>query len=162
MIFEGSQVSYTGLDGSDLCQGDQGRVLSVDGAVAHVMWTTGTCASQVSPVYDSDLISLAAVDGVSDSLQDSLDVSSLVSFSVRQTFDSGGEVAVLNEMAEAGSLAVFGAIAEDALALVTSRIRADAAFHTVVAELDEDEAESVLRLASICLVRDAFADLASD
>jgi hypothetical protein len=39
---------------------------------------------------------------------------------------------------------------------VASRIRADASFRVVIADLDDDEAESVLRLASACLIRDAF------
>lgn len=155
MIVEGSAVSYTGLDGDDLCQGDQGRVLSVSGPVVHVMWSTGAYLGDVLPVYESDLVSLAAIDD-SDPLTDSLEVGSLSTFSARQAYDSGGEVAVLNEMAEAGNLAVFASIAEDALSLVASRIRCDPAFHLAVAELDEDEAESVLRLASVCLVRDAF------
>lgn len=155
MVIEGSQVSFTGWDSDELCYGDQGRVLAISGSVAHVMWATGSCAEQVLPVYDSDLALLAALAEVPD-LTDSLEVGSLATFSVRQVFDSGGEVAVINEMAEAGSLAVFASIAEDALTMVASRIRADLAFRAVMADLDDDEAESVLRLASICLVRDAF------
>lgn len=153
MIVEGAVVAYTGLSEGDLCSGDQGRVLSLSGPVAHVLWTTGSFVDQVVPVYDSDLASLASMD---DSLSDSLEVGSLATFSARQVYDAGGEVAVLNEMAEAGSLATFASIAEDALSLVASRIRCDPSFHLAVAELDEDEAESVLRLASVCLVRDAF------
>lgn len=155
MVVEGASVSFTGLDEGDLRQGDRGRVLSVSGPVAHIMWTTGSCADQVSPVYDSDLVLVGSLE--TDALADSLDVGALATFSARQVFDSGGEAAVINEMAEAGSLTVFAAIAEDALSMVASRIRADSSFRDVMADLEDDEAEAVLRMASICLVRDAFS-----
>jgi hypothetical protein len=157
MVSEGAEVAYTGLDGGDLCSGDQGRVLSLSGPVAHVFWTTGSCTDQVVPVYDRDLLPLASSDGMTDMLGDSLEVESLPPFSARAVYDSGGEVAVLNEMAETGSLAMFASIAEDALTLVASRIRSDSAFHAVMADLEDDEAEAVLRMASICLIRDAFS-----
>lgn len=156
MVCEGSKVSYAGVDGDDLLSGDQGRVLSISGEVAHVMWATGSCVGQVLPVYDQDLVSLGASEASQDVLGDCLDVGGLVTFSARQTYDGGGEVAVLDAMAQAGHLAMFADVAQDALALVASRIRSDASFRSVVADLDEDEAESVLRLASACLVRDAF------
>lgn len=156
MVCEGSNVSYAGVDGDDLLTGDQGRVLSVADTVAHVLWATGSCVNRVLPVYDTDLVSLGSSEAAQDVLGDCLEVGGLVTFSSRQAYDTGGEVAVLDAMAEAGHLAMFADVAQDALALVASRIRSDASFRAVVADLDEDEAESVLRLASACLVRDAF------
>jgi hypothetical protein len=157
MVREGASVSYTGVDGEYLATGDQGRVLSVSDTVAHVLWATGSCVGQVSAAYDQDLLSLGSGGGADDALDDCLEVGGLVTFSARQAYDGGGEVAVLDQMAEAGHLAMFADVAQDALALVASRIRSDASFRAVVADLDEDEAESVLRLASACLVRDAFS-----
>lgn len=158
MMREGTKVSYTGMDEGGLSMGDQGRVLSSAGAVTHVMWSTGSLAHQVTPVYDHDLASLGSQQAVSDALEDSLDVGGLMSFSARRAFDVGGEVAVLNEMAEAGHLASFSQIAEEAITHVAARIRQDASFRAVAADLDEEEAESVLRLASACLIRDAFGE----
>lgn len=159
MLHEGSKVSYTGVDMAGHALGDQGRVMAVSDSVAHVAWDTGHLAGQVVPVYDYDLVSLSARHAVSDALEDSLEVGGLVSFSVRRTYDTGGATAVLNEMAESGHLASFSSIAEQALGQVAHAIRHDASFRAVSADLDEEEAENVLRLASACLIRDAFGDV---
>ena len=157
MLREGGRVAYVGADAGSLRLGDQGTLLSVSGAVAHVRWDSGAAGGQVSAHYETDLTTLAPPrEVVACSLEDSLEVGGLVSFAVRDTFDSGGESAVLNAMAEAGHLAAFADIAQEALDLVSARIRRDASFQAVLADLDPEESEDVVRLASICLVRDAF------
>ena len=156
MMREGSKVSYTGMDADGVTLGDQGRVLATDGSRAEVLWYTGARTNQVTVADGYDLVVTGS--RVADSLEDSLEVGGLVTFSARHTYDQGGEVALLNQMAEAGHLAAFADIAEDALNLVASRLRHDASFRAVTAQLDEEEAEGVLRLASSCLIRDAFGD----
>jgi hypothetical protein len=155
VLREGSRVSYVGPPSDRLAMGDQGRLLSVSGSVGHVMWESGACQGQTSAHYDIDLATTGS-QGVQASIEDSLEVGGLVTFAVRDAYDTGGEVGVLNALAESGHLASFGDIAEEALTLVSTRIRRDASFQAVLADLDPEEAEGVLRLASACLIRDAF------
>lgn len=162
MIREGTKVVYTGNGGhpSDPATGDGGRVLLASGDVCHVMWSVGAQTGLVTAHYDSDLVALSAEAGID--LDDSLEVGGLVAFSARHTFDLGGRVAVLNEMAALGHLTSFADIAEEALATVSARVRLDPLFRSAVAGLEEDEAESVVRLAATCLIRDAFDADAED
>lgn len=156
MMREGSKVSYTGMDADGVSLGDQGAVLAASGPRAEVMWYTGSRTNQVTIVDEFDLVVTGS--RVSDGLEDSLEVGGLVTFSARHAYDEGGEVAILNQMADAGHLAAFADIAEEALSMVAARLRQDASFRAVTAQLDEEEAEGVLRLASSCLIRDAFGD----
>lgn len=164
MIREGSVVSYIGPDGvGGLASGDQGRVLATDYASGahHVMWSTGARRRQVDAIYENclaDADELRTASRSMDGLDDSLDVGSLVTFSARRTFDVGGPDAILNQMSESGHLASFTGYAEEAITLVSSRIRHDPSFLAVTAELDEDEAEDVFRTVSACLIRQAFTE----
>jgi hypothetical protein len=133
--------------------------LAVSSNAAHVQWHTGALQGQVELYDTGDLQSLPARRGaVEDSLDDSLDVAGLGTFTARQLYDETGPSGLLNAMADAGKLAAFQDIAEDALALVTERLRTSASFTAMAAHLDEDEAEQMIRLASVVLIRDAFGD----
>jgi hypothetical protein len=59
-------------------------------------------------------------------------------------------------MVDSGHLSAFASIAEEALALVSGRIRATDAVRSVVCHLDDTEADEVVRLAAAALIRDAF------
>lgn len=157
---DGQLVSYAGADGyDDLFVGDHGKVLVADGEIAHVMWTTGSRAGTVT-ITESELLTGSAEYemSVSGSLDDSLDVGGLTSFSSREVWDESGPVGLLNTMVETGHLASFLDIAEEALGLVSHRIRHDASIRVITAELDEDEAETLVRKAAAALIRDAFTD----
>jgi hypothetical protein len=157
MIHDGSRVTYTGMGDGPLVFDDQGRVLVVSGHAAHVQWKTGALAGQVTLVDVQDLTPLGTPrNAVEAALDDSLEVSGLGTFTARQIYDEGGSEALLNAMVDSGHLAAFGAIAEEALALVAGRIRTSDAFRSVMAHLDESETEEVVRLASAALIRDAF------
>lgn len=158
MIHDGSRVTYTGPDDGPLKPGDQGSVLAVSGHAAHVQWRTGSLQGQVD-IYDTDdLQPLTARQGaLEDSLDDSLDVAGLGRFTARQLYDETGPSGLLNAMANAGKLAAFQDIAEEALALITERLRTSASFTALAAHLDDDEADQMVRLASAALIRDAFA-----
>ncbi len=157
MIYDGSRVEYSGLGEGSLVHGDQGAALVVSGTCAHVQWKTGALAGQVTPVHTDDLLPLGSRQGaVEDSLDDSLEVSGLGTFTARQIYDEGGSQGLLNAMADTGRLAAFQEIAEEALSLVASRIRTSPSFIALSAHLDEDEAEETIRLASAVLIRDAF------
>jgi hypothetical protein len=157
MIYDGCRVAYTGLGDHGLIFDDQGSVLVASGTCAHVQWKTGSLAGQVTPVDIRDLTVLGSrAQAVEAALDESLEVAGLGTFTARQIFDEGGSEALLNAMVESGHLSAFSSIAEEALALVQGRIRAADAVRSVVAHLDESEADEVVRLAAAALIRDAF------
>lgn len=156
---EGCRVSYVG-DGSDgRALGDRGRLLVRSGGKGHVNWDDG----QVT-MHDLDF--LAASSGQTrqaavappDGLEDSLEVGPITMVGVRGVYDTEGGVGVLNAMATTGVLAAFPEIAAQAQHFVAGRIREDPSFHAVVAQLDDDEAEELVALASQVLLRDAWGD----
>lgn len=137
--------------------GDSGSLLALaGGSYAHVMWATGAHAGQTELVAVEDL-STGHV-AAKDPLADSLEVGGLAAFAVRQVMDTEGEAGVLNTMASLGHLTAFSSIAEEVMSSVTAKIRQDPSFREVMAHLDEEEAESLVRLATTCLVRDAFTE----
>lgn len=157
MIYDGCRVTYTGLDDGALAFDDQGKVLVTSGTCAHVQWKTGALAGQVTPVDTRDLTLLGSrAQAVEAALDDSLEVAGLGTFTARQIYDEGGSEALLNAMVDSGHLSSFASIAEEALTLVEGRIRASASVHSVIAHLDEPEADEVVRLAAAALIRDAF------
>lgn len=157
MIHDGTRVYYTGPQDGPLAHGDQGSVLAVSGHAAHVQWRTGSLAGQVDLYDTDDLQPLGTRQGtLEDTLDDSLDIAGLGTFTARQIIDDTGPTGLLNAMADAGHLAAFQDIAEEALALVAERIRTSASFTALAAHLDEDEADHMVRLASATLIRDAF------
>lgn len=158
MINDGTRVTYTGPDDGPLHNGDQGSVLATSSNAAHVHWHTGSLAGQVQLMDTSDLQPLGARQGaVEDALDDSLDVAGLGTFTARQLYDETGPSGLLNAMADAGRLSAFQPIAEEALQLITERLRTSASFTALAAHLDDDESDEVVRLAAAALIRDAFA-----
>jgi len=159
VITDGARVRYTGPENGPLRHDDQGSVLATSGHGAHVQWRTGAIAGQVTLHHTDDLEPLSARQGaVEDALDDSLDVAGLGTVSARQIYDEGGSSALLNAMADAGKLAIFQDIAEDALALVAQRLRTSESFTALAAHLDDDEAEHLIHVASAALIRDAFTN----
>lgn len=157
MITDGARVRYTGTEDGPLHHDDQGSILVTSGHAAHVQWRTGTLAGQVTLHDTADLEPLTPRQGaVEDALDDSLDVAGLGTFTARQIYDENGPSGLLNAMADAGKLAAFQDIAEDALALITERLRTSTAFTALAAHLDDDEADQMIHLASVALIRDAF------
>ena len=150
VIPEGSWVSSLTQD-DGLAIGDRGRVLSAAGSGSHVLWSTGKRKGDLTLTANVDLVSSRTVD-----LNDDLDSGGLVSVAVRDTYDSGGEVALLNALNAEGHLATFAPIAEEALQMVTARIRQDPSIREVLANLDEDEGAGFISLAASVLLRDAF------
>lgn len=158
---DGQKVSFTGLDENGLSTGDRGQVISAADGYSHVLWSTGARTGAVMIVDHSDLaLAGRQVEAtMDDGLEDSLEVGSLDVTAAREIFDDSGEIGLLNTMSEQGHLASFAAIAEEASALISNRIRNDPSFRAVTAHLDDDEAERLVGLAQAVLVRDAF-DLA--
>lgn len=152
-MIEGQSVQFAAPDFDGVAQGDHGRLLVLDQHTAHVLWTTGSRAGQATMVDAADLTGTRVV---ASGLEDSLEMGGLTSFAVRETYETQGEAGVLNAMAQVGHLAAFADIAEEALVTVASRIRHDPSFREVLSHLDDEAGESLLRLATACLLRDAF------
>lgn len=150
-IPEGARVSYVGDGDDDLAVGDKGKVLSAAGSGSHVLWSSGARAGDITLTANMDLISSRTVD-----YDDSLDTGCLVSVAVRETYDRGGEAALLNALNEEGHLATFAPFAEEALQMVASRIREDPSIREVLGQLEPDEGAEFIHLAASVLLRDAF------
>jgi hypothetical protein len=153
MIREGAKVSYVG-DDDDLAVGDRGKVISSAGAsTSHVLWATGKRIGQITLVEDADLVSSPKHAAVS---YDGLDSGSLVTISVRDTYDSAGEVGLLNALNDEGHLASLSAIAEETVQIVASRLRSDPSMKEVLASLEPEEASEFVTFTASVLLRDAF------
>lgn len=158
---DGQRVSYIG-DGRDgLNLGDKGQVLVVEGRGSHVLWSTGARSGEVDLIDNFDLAAqgkgqtVASFDPEQD---DSLEVGGLHTTAVRDLYDADGEAGVLNWMVNAGHTASFQAVAEEAHSFIVARLRQDPSFQAVANNLDEEEHESVIRLAASVLLRDAFGE----
>lgn len=160
---EGARVSYVG-DGSDgRVLGERGQILSITGRCGHVKWAdtsiTLVALDDVLPVASTTGAVRAAPAPVRDDLDDSLDVGPVPHLGMRGVYETEGGVGVLNALASSGQLSSFGAIAEEARTFVEQQIRQDPSFCQVTAQLDPDEADELIALASHVLIRDAFGQV---
>lgn len=159
-IPDGAQVSYVG-DGHDgRALGERGQLLTTAGRIAHVKWGDGA----ITPHDVEDIAPTRAAHGaaravVRDELDDSLDVGPVAHVGIRATYEVDGEVGVLNALAGSGQLGAFQMIAEEVASFTEQRIRQSGALHAVAGQLDEDEVDSMTRLAALVLLRDAFGAL---
>lgn len=156
---EGQTVSYVGLPERGLDVGDKGRTLSCSGSSSHVMWTTGHRVDLVDLIHHDDLVVQAKAAtrmSTAGSLEDTLSVPSLSMVAVRETLEESGEAGLLNALADTGCLGFLVDAADEALAMVASRVRADEGFALVLSHLDCDEAERLVELTAAVVLRDAF------
>lgn len=152
---EGSRVTYVG-DGHDgRSLSDRGQLLAKSVRTGHVKWDDG--AITLHYLADLALTRAPRTAVVRDEFADSLEVGTLQLTGMRRVLDEEGELGVLNVLASAGHLTGFSGIAEETFAFVQQQIRRDASMHEVIAQLDDDEADGVVRLAAQVLLRDAFA-----
>jgi hypothetical protein len=155
---EGSRVSYVG-DGSDgRSLGERGQILAINGRSGHVKWAD----SSITLVdLEFDVAPLASTTGAvrapaRDELDDSLDVGPIHAVGMAGVYEREGGAGVLNALAGTGQLSSFASIAEEARFFVEQRVRQDPDFCRVTAQLDPDEADELISLASHVLLRDAF------
>lgn len=155
---DGERVSYIGSGAEGVAMGDRGEVISAGDSASHVLWHTGARTGGITMVDHLDVSTATkrVAASIDDGLDDSLEIGTLSVTGAREVFDTQGEAGILNAMAEQGHLNSFGAIAQEAHDLIQARIRSDPSFRSLAAQLDDDEAESVIRLASAVLMRDAF------
>jgi hypothetical protein len=148
MFRDGQQISFIGLD-RGLNYGEAGRILEAGTESSAILWKSGSVTTQ----YNSDLLPVGKI-AFSDGLDDCLEVGEpLRTSAAREAFDIGGESAVLNYMSESGHLASMSDIAEDAMAFVSARLRQDQYFRSILSQLDDDEGDSLVNLASRVALR---------
>lgn len=160
---EGMRVSYIG-DGSDgRILGERGQILAITGRAAHVKWAD----SSITLVDLNDLGKLAtptrtaAVTPVDD-LADSLEVGPVVAVGMRGVFEAEGSGGVLRALAATGQLSRFASIAEDVRTFTERQVREDPDVRRVTAQLDPEEGDELVSVATLALLRDAFGTADGD
>jgi hypothetical protein len=155
---EGSKVTHIGT--GELF-GHTGKLLARAGHGGHVKWATGPKTGCVTMVDIDDLVPANATHTAAverDELEDSLEVGGL-SFSAMQHMQVvEGTLGVLHFAADSGYLVNFGDIAEDVFLHTAGQLRQDPAFREVLAQLDENDGDALVTLATRSLLRDAFGD----
>lgn len=155
---EGKRVQFVG-DADGLALGEVGRLLSAGNPASHVRWNTGSLKGQISLVHNDDLVPFKATTGDTwEEIDNDLSTGDIVSVSARQVVDEGGIPALLNTLVCEGHLSVFGGVVDEAISLVAARLRTDPSMLEVLAELEEDERESLVYRATKTLLHSAFSD----
>lgn len=159
MIVEGAKVAYAGEDPfQDV--GSIGKVVSLSGSCAHVLWEDGPKVGMIEMIDQYDLVPHRAntaaprrVATVADGFEATLDMPGMPVLAVRATYDEDGEDGLVAALNEAGKIAVLAEYAEEALSHVATRIRQDPGVTEVLAQLEPDERDSLVdRLASLVLI----------
>ena len=158
-MIEGSKVAYAGDTDPFNQVGASGKViaLSASGASAHVKWLSGPKKGQIDLVEAHELVperngqpTRPASSGMG-SFDATLDMPE-AGIQVRATYDEVGEEGLVNVLSEAGHLSTVDGQVEQALGFLTSSIRQDPALGDVLAQLEADEADSLVeRLATVLL-----------
>lgn len=151
---DGARVAYAG-DGDDgLSVDDRGKVLSAGMSGSHVLWSTGSRTGEITLTANHDLVPVEGARIV----YDDLDSGCLVTFAVRDVHNRRGAAGLLNAMNDEGHLATTAALAEEALALVATRLRQDPSFKEVLAQLEPDDGAEFVTFAAAVILRDAFRE----
>lgn len=153
---EGSKVRYVGEDAM-IGAGALGKVLSAAGSSGqHVRWEEGIRRGQIDLVATYDLVPAEAARQGTMSVQaqfdDSLDMPMLSTLAVRDTYDEYGEDGLLNVLGDTGHLSTLAEYAEQAITMMSSHIRGDVTFQTILAQLDEPEAQSLVSRVAVNLL----------
>lgn len=155
-MYDGQVITYTGEPRQGVRSGDQGKALVISPTYVHVMFHTGAAAGQVVMCDRNDLES-ARRDEVTASLDDSLEFG--FEATAAQDLDEGdGVLGVVASLDERGYLAPLSDAADEAIALVASRVRQDHGIRQVLAGLDADSGELVIQHAAMSVLRDALQD----
>lgn len=152
MTVEGQKVQYVGED-TMVGIGTLGKVLAANGTSQHVQWLGGLREGQIDLVAEYDLVPFQTGDPMSVSAQfdASLDVP-MSTLGVREVYDDSGEDGLINALGEAGHLATLSGYATEAVGQLATLLRHDPAFGPVLAQLDENEAESLVQRVTASLL----------
>lgn len=162
MFHEGQMVTSVG-DGNDgIPLGAHGRILALaSNGAGHVQWMTAPLTGQVSfvPILEDSVAPSSRRTQASltlDGLEDSLEVGPIHTTGARHLMVTGGPASVIQSLASSGAMAETGDLAEEALALVESRLRQTASLQQQLSELDEEDRNEIYRMASHELLSQAF------
>lgn len=157
-MYDGQGVTYAGSPRELLSPGDEGKILAISPTYAHVKWATGAARNQVTICDPDDLVSSARRDEVTASLDDSLEFGGVTVTSAVEDFEEDGALGVVASLSERGYLAPMSDAADEAIALVSARVRQDQGVRQVLAGLDDDSGELVIRQAAAVILREALQD----
>ena len=151
LFFDGQKVSYIGeeFEGSPRV-GDLGTVVAVGNTASHIKWKTGSLKDQFREVDH------LAIVPVAHQAETDMFSGGLLSFSALQVHAARGANGVIDALAEAGHLSSFEAIAEEAQALVATRIRNDPSVREAIAEIGDEAGADLVATAAVRLLADAF------
>lgn len=153
---EGSKVRYVGEDAM-IGAGTLGKVLAAAGTYSqHVKWEEGIRRGQIDLVATLDLVPAGVTQAdpmsVQAQFEDSLDMPSLTTVAVRDTYDEYGEDGLLNAIGAAGHLATLAEYADEAIGSMATHIRSDPTFAMIISQLDEPEAQSLISRVAVSLL----------
>lgn len=155
---EGSRISYIGDGGDGRVLGERGQVLAITGRSGHVKWGDGSITlmdlDDIAPLGVTTATFAAGMP--QDDLADSLDVGPIQATGVRAVYATQGGQAVLASLAANGQLGGFQAIADDARVYAEALVRQDPGVCLAVAQLDPEEGDELISLATSQLLRSAF------
>lgn len=155
-MHNGGTVRYIG-DGPDGPEfGTSGRVLSCTAAYGHVQWLEGAWRGQVGLYPAEELDSESHAHTVAASLDDSLEVGSLVSMaSAQEAYEESGGEGLVSHLASTGYLASYSSVAEEAFQLIAARLQQDPVLRQLTTSMDPEEADEVYRVAARMLLSDS-------
>jgi hypothetical protein len=159
MFCDGDVVAYVGPRQGGLDVGDRGRVLRAAKGASHIVWKTGALRDDITLVNNNNLVlhdppQNAVASIVDDSLSDGI----LTTVAAREVYDEGGDAGLLDALSSEGSLSTLYDVAEEAISRVTASVRDCASLRPVLAQLDDDEADSFVSTAAIALLREALRE----
>jgi hypothetical protein len=177
ILREGRLATYIG-EGDDF--GAQVEVLSLENRAAWGRFVTGARTGEIELIEDLDLTPaeprsryarldpvVVPVSPVSapvvviaarDDLDDSLDVGLPLRVGVAQVQHTQGTLGVLTMLATRGDLQRLSTVVDEAFMVVANRIRQDPNVRTVIAQLDDEDAENLVQMASLTLLHSAFGE----
>lgn len=157
---EGQAISFIGDEQAHppVPLGAHGRLLAFASHThGHVQWIDGPRCGQVDVVGLDDVAPAPKRYQASrDGLEDSLEVGPISATGARDVFDVEGPAGLLTMMASSGRLSGFDSLADDVLTHTEGLIRQEASVRDVLAELDDQDGDELVSLASRVLLRDAF------
>lgn len=180
ILREGRMATYIG-EGENF--GAEAEVLSLAPNSAWVRYVTGARTGELELVDDLDLTPLesrsryaaatevksppvpvlpqpvmAPVTASRDELDDSLDVGLPMRVGAAAVQQTQGTLGVLTMLAHRGDLHRLSTVVDDALIMVANRIRNDSGVCQITSQLDEDDAENLVQMASLALLHSVFGD----
>lgn len=148
VFYEGDHVDYVG-DGLDGIPAAQGKIMAfASRTAAHVEWLSGERLGAIDIVHLRDLEKSASVA--------SLESPRLTAHSVRRVMSAEGAEGVLRYLAAKGFLDTWDKIAEETVRYVQGRLSVDGSMDVPFENLTQAEAECIVAVAAVALLRDKF------